>query len=743
MDAFETAMLSRQGGRESNQDQAKHHVIGVSGCWVVADGLGGHQGGEVASELAATKILETFKGRSSCEPKTLHEGLRNAHQAILQRQGQEPRLGDMRTTATTLVSGPGGVLWGHVGDSRLYWFRRGRKIFQTTDHSLHQVLRRAGQLRGRPIDHREGRHQLTRSLGQTDGSQPEVVDTVQPVAAGDVFLLCSDGFWEAVGPSEMEIDLAKSRSPRDWLERLEERLIAHRGDRGDNYTALAVFCHQALGKVGTVPVPRETPPPPTRGEALPAHWKDRIRQGMVPWPAMAGAVGLVILSVVGIALAKPVIEYLPKRAGGIFGWTSQDNVAAATVENHGSGTAGSRPGDNESAATSARRHREASGNDLETDSEDDTVVEDTSEAAKPERWNRGDRRDRRDRNRRSSTGEDTRENDNDRRRHQPARIPETPKRAGPTEDTDSARTVDPATEDGGSGPEDTKDGETKDETSPVDGSTEPPEAGTTDDEGTQDAVDTEGSTSTESEEGEPTQETDEASIDGDAAPVDETEHPQPTQHSIDGQMYVWIDLGPVNGGFWIGQTEVTGGAYERFAQTFPAHALTSQPPGPIYPVTGVKWLAASTFCSWVGGSLPTLEQWRDAATDEPGPFLYPWGPDEPVCADNRNNGAVYRGCPGTERGPAPAQSYVMTRNHRLHHIVGNVAEWGAAPQKDRKAPIFGGSWRSSPSALKLDAVNQRKKDNPADTVGFRCVLTGAPKSSNEAPASSSSEGTLR
>ncbi len=238
---FETEVLTSSGGREVNEDRGSYLLHNGAGCWVVADGLGGMGGGEIASQLASDAVLAGFRASGRVASEVLSAALQAANQAVCANQQGEQRLSAMRSTAVVLLADAGQAQWAHIGDSRLYHFRDGRVAAQTLDHSVPQMLASAGEIHPNEIRFHEDRNRLLQSLGARDGCRPEILKMPVVLEAGDAFLLASDGFWEHVTETEMEADLATASGPAAWLRRMEARLKQRVSTRHDNYTAIAVF----------------------------------------------------------------------------------------------------------------------------------------------------------------------------------------------------------------------------------------------------------------------------------------------------------------------------------------------------------------------------------------------------------------------------------------------------------------------------------------------------------------------
>ncbi len=237
---FDFHILSEVGGRPENQDCVGVRQTGGFDCWAIADGLGGHRGGAEAARLAVDTILRAFSDAPACHPDAVRAWLEAADAAISEQQRATPALRSMRSTVVVLAAGRGEAVWGHVGDSRLYYFHSGRLTAQTSDHSVPQALADTGEITRAEIRFHEDRARLLRSLGARQALRPSIPDA-RPIAGGDAFLLCTDGFWEYVAEDCMQRDLRESRDASDWLERMRRAVLDAATADHDNYSAIAVL----------------------------------------------------------------------------------------------------------------------------------------------------------------------------------------------------------------------------------------------------------------------------------------------------------------------------------------------------------------------------------------------------------------------------------------------------------------------------------------------------------------------
>ena len=230
-----TASYTDTGGRPHNEDTVRLAWQKGGLCLVVADGLGGHGGGGLASAAAAEVICGGWDGQVSEE--ALARLIQQAHQRVLSLQ---TRACAMKTTVTALEADGRQAAWAHAGDSRIYHFVNGTLVFQSRDHSASQIAVMLGTITPDQIRFHVDRSRVYRALGQ-DG-ELKVQSHGEALAPGHhAFLLCSDGFWEYVYEEEMAEDLAAAASPEDWLARMRARLAARVPDNNDNNTAAAVW----------------------------------------------------------------------------------------------------------------------------------------------------------------------------------------------------------------------------------------------------------------------------------------------------------------------------------------------------------------------------------------------------------------------------------------------------------------------------------------------------------------------
>jgi len=242
LDAY---LYTNAGGRPYNEDSADFSAEGGEGIFLLADGLGGHLGGEYASALVVDFLLSAWKAdgedlnAEECRP-WLEKTIGAANEALLSAQAE--RQNKMKSTVVALALKKGRAAWAHVGDSRLYRLTDGQLLPLTRDHSVTYKKYLAGEIDREEINFDEDRPSLLRVVGDASRCIPESGELEEgDLKPGDAFLLCSDGFWEYLYEEEILIDFLKSETPEMWAERMLVRALPRMQPGSDNLTLLTVF----------------------------------------------------------------------------------------------------------------------------------------------------------------------------------------------------------------------------------------------------------------------------------------------------------------------------------------------------------------------------------------------------------------------------------------------------------------------------------------------------------------------
>lgn len=253
---IEIVAISKQGGRRYNEDVYGHWHDGRFVACLVADGAGGHGGGDVASATAKDYLLGAFSASPSLEPVFLRSLVEHANDAVVERQKDGEKLAAMRTTVVMAAVDlhTDEVVWAHCGDSRAYLFRGGQVLARTTDHSVVQQMVAGGMLDDEGARAHPQRNLLLSALGAADGAIDITVSQPMSLQPGDVLLLCSDGVWEPLGDAWLVRTLQASPSPAMWLQQIDGAISTQANPDHDNYTAVALWAH-AEGEGATQMLP--------------------------------------------------------------------------------------------------------------------------------------------------------------------------------------------------------------------------------------------------------------------------------------------------------------------------------------------------------------------------------------------------------------------------------------------------------------------------------------------------------
>lgn len=228
------AIYTNKGKREINEDCLDTQFVNSNLLSVIADGLGGHENGEVASRIAVDAIFQYLSDKDYDEDELIY-ALLDANNRIIQANISG------HSTAAALWIHERSAIVCHVGDTRIYQFRNGKIEFQSVDHSLIQLAVLVGDLSSCDLRHHKDRNKLYRVLGDPETDLKPSSDEIDAIE-GDRFLLCSDGFWEAVTEEDMIESLRISPTPDVWLEKMIQIVENTNDPKQDNYTAVCIYC---------------------------------------------------------------------------------------------------------------------------------------------------------------------------------------------------------------------------------------------------------------------------------------------------------------------------------------------------------------------------------------------------------------------------------------------------------------------------------------------------------------------
>ncbi|MDR0716062.1 MAG: serine/threonine-protein phosphatase [Azoarcus sp.] len=236
------AQRSERGGREYNEDFIGFCANETLGCFVLADGAGGYEGGALAAETAVRHVLSFFSAAPAVDSAAINAAIPVARNALADARERHPQYAEMDTTIAALMLDTERALayWSHLGDSRIYLFRNGRSRILTHDHSVLQSMIDAGMFNGALRGNRK-RSMLYAAVGSGEIPERAVRDKPLALLSGDIFLLCSDGFWESIGEEVMEAALQQAASPEQWLDAMVREIAEPDAADQDNYSVLAVW----------------------------------------------------------------------------------------------------------------------------------------------------------------------------------------------------------------------------------------------------------------------------------------------------------------------------------------------------------------------------------------------------------------------------------------------------------------------------------------------------------------------
>jgi serine/threonine protein phosphatase PrpC len=237
--------------RENNEDKFDFYepdeepLLAARGSvYLVCDGMGGHNAGQIASELAAKQFLHAYYHLGGTAQEAARHAILQAHHYIAEMASKVPSRYGMGTTLTALILKQDEGILAHVGDSRCYRLREGAFEQLSRDHTLVAHLAAQGILTPEQAKYHPQRNVIRQAVGVADPSEPLEPDIETfALQAGDLYLLCSDGLTDMVDDAEIEA-IVREEPPTRAAWRLVDRALANGGR--DNITVVLVQILQLL-----------------------------------------------------------------------------------------------------------------------------------------------------------------------------------------------------------------------------------------------------------------------------------------------------------------------------------------------------------------------------------------------------------------------------------------------------------------------------------------------------------------
>ncbi|MBQ7886042.1 MAG: Stp1/IreP family PP2C-type Ser/Thr phosphatase [Clostridia bacterium] len=236
-----TAALRTDVGRVRKQNEDAAWLNEKRGIYVVADGMGGHLAGEVASAMAIDAIKHMAEKHDIASIAVLREAVVAAHEAICARARENTNCSGMGTTLSAMWRGGHYMYIAHVGDSRIYRFRRGALEQITQDHSLVEELVRAGIISREEARNHPRRNIITRALGTQGENAPDLL--AADMEKGDLWLLCTDGLSSMISDEE----IARVLGGKESLEKMADTLMKMALAAGGRDNVTLILCRSEEG----------------------------------------------------------------------------------------------------------------------------------------------------------------------------------------------------------------------------------------------------------------------------------------------------------------------------------------------------------------------------------------------------------------------------------------------------------------------------------------------------------------
>lgn len=239
---FDVYSCTDTGGQKINEDYYASSFDGEKGLFVVADGLGGHQKGDLASREVCKMFLSAWQEPGECDlSEWFKKQAEEVNEHLLTLQDSMQCI--MKSTIVALAIQKEEACWMNVGDSRLYHYHKGDLSSVTKDQSMAYMKYKAGEIAYEDIAKDEDQCVLLSALGNARRHKPHIYETFPKVSRGDAFLLCTDGAWTYLTREEIKASLIGAKDAKTWGAQLLQIIQTKLEDNSDNFTFLIIMIH--------------------------------------------------------------------------------------------------------------------------------------------------------------------------------------------------------------------------------------------------------------------------------------------------------------------------------------------------------------------------------------------------------------------------------------------------------------------------------------------------------------------
>lgn len=278
---YETGVANHLGNRNSNQDRFDIVETDEGVLLVLADGVGGHIGGEIAAQALVDVARDRYLNstRPVVQPgRFLSAIIQATHEVLVSQAAEQGSDNIPGTTAVLCLIQDGRMDWAHVGDSRLYLFRDGLPVFRTTDHSYVEQLYRQGIIRRSEQDTHPRRSHITQCIGALPQAPEVEVGKGKKLRVGDIVLLCSDGLWGALDDAQLGLMLRQEGGLDEVLKHMAMRAEQISYPHSDNISVVAL---RLTSLAAAEPRPLESPKPRPEPRPVTPHVDDAKLQSAI------------------------------------------------------------------------------------------------------------------------------------------------------------------------------------------------------------------------------------------------------------------------------------------------------------------------------------------------------------------------------------------------------------------------------------------------------------------------------